>query len=104
MTRKTLARKLEKMTEKIAMKMVKRLKMILMIATLDPQVWDMRVGILVETWVDLQTFAALFSIFIGHFVPILPHPLLLLVLSLIIGFLFSFHFILLHLRLVLPLL
>ena len=40
MMRKTLARKLEKMAKKIAMKMVKRKKMILMIATLGYQVWD----------------------------------------------------------------
>ena len=39
MTKKTLARKLEKMAEKIVTKMGKRLKMILMIATLNPQVW-----------------------------------------------------------------
>ena len=41
MMRKTLTRKLEKMPEKIVMKMAKRLKMMLMIATLDPQVWNM---------------------------------------------------------------
>ena len=41
MTRKTLVRKLEKTAEKIAKKMARRLKMILVIATLDPQVWDM---------------------------------------------------------------
>ena len=41
MTRKTLARKLEKTAEKRATKMAKRLKMISMIATLDPQVWGM---------------------------------------------------------------
>ena len=40
-TRKTLARTLEEMTEKKAMKMAKRMKMILMIASLDPQIWDM---------------------------------------------------------------
>ena len=41
MTGKTLARKLEKTVEKILMKVAKRLKMILMIATLDPQAWYM---------------------------------------------------------------
>ena len=60
-------------------------------------------GILVETWVDLQTFVALLLVFLDHFVLILPHLLLLLILSLILGFLFTLHFIL-HLYLVLPLL
>ena len=41
MTTKTLARKLEKTAEKITTKMVKGLRMIFMIATLDPKVWDM---------------------------------------------------------------
>lgn len=52
---------------------------------------------------DLQTFVALLPVFLGHFVLILPHLLLLLVLSLILGFPFALHFILLHLHLVLPL-
>lgn len=52
-TKKLLARKLEKkMAEVMDMKMVKRMKMILMIATLDTQVWNMS-GLLVKPWVDL---------------------------------------------------